>query len=170
MSYTDLCDKCMVVSKHMKRGCGQITNLTLFFKAFKKVNETYCASMMKVLESLQVEVQDDSSTLEIALDSIYTTLKGTVTKLQDLSRNMQIEIIEPLDLFSDHCNETITPFMSSSGILYKHLTKSKEYMIKYRHKYPQSSSSAEKLLQSDEKASKANKNLRNQVQNQEMTF
>ena len=164
MSYTDLCDKCMVVSKHMKRGCGQITNLTLFFKAFKKVNETYCASMMKVLESLQVEVQDDSSTLEIALDSIYTTLKGTVTKLQDLSRNMQIEIIEPLDLFSDHYNETITPFMSSSEILYKHLTKSKENMIKSRHKYYQSSASAEKLLQSDEKASKANQNLRNQVQ------
>jgi hypothetical protein len=102
--------------------------------------------------------------LEVALDCLYSTLKTSVLKLQDFCKNMQIEIIEPLDLFSDHFTETINPYTTSSELIHKHLTKAKENMVKTRHKYYQTSAAAEKSTTSEEKLSKSQQNLRNQAQ------
>lgn len=164
MSYCDLSDKCLLISKHMKKGCNVVSGLSVFFKAYKKLNESYTASMLKLLEPLMINVQDGSSTLEIAMDSLYSSIKLSLIKSQEFCKNMQLEIIEPLDVFFDHYTETITPFLATSDSTYKQLTKAKETMVKTRHKYYQSSAAAEKSSNTDEKNSKTQQSLRNQSQ------
>ena len=77
----------------MKKGCNVVSGLSTFFKAYKKLNESYTMSVIKLLEPLMIDVQDDSSTLEIAMDSLYASIKLSLIKSQDFCKNMQIEII-----------------------------------------------------------------------------
>ncbi|OMJ79776.1 hypothetical protein SteCoe_20125 [Stentor coeruleus] len=144
MSYSDLSDRYSIVTQHMKKGSSAVGNITQFFKNYKKTIENYSVSIQKLCEGLNLEIQDDSSTLEIAMNGLYQSLKKSLYEHVTFSKNMQLEIIEPLELFLDHYNDTINPHILNGENISKHLSKAKEQMVKNRHKYYKLSGAAEK--------------------------
>lgn len=159
MSYMDLADQLEVVMKHIKKGSNTVNNLSNFFKGYKKILESFNNSLQKITEGITIEIQDDSSTLEIAMNGFYNFFKKYLNEQSLFSKTMQLEIIEPLELFLEQYSETVDSYMNSADTTYRQLSKSKEEMLKKRKKYYKHSASAEKAEKSNQVDDKLTKNL-----------
>ena len=165
MSYSDLSDKVDIVTKHIRKGCSTVNALSLFFKNYKKTIETCNISLQKFIEELSIDIQDDSSTLEIALNGLYSCLKKSIASQIQFCKGIQLDIIEPLELFLEHHIETVNVYINSADSSSKELNKMKEIMVKNRHIYYKNSATAEKAEKSqclyDEKSIKHINQLKN---------
>lgn len=164
MSYSDLSDRFDVVTKHIKKGANTVASLSAYFKSYKKTTENYAISLQKILEGLAIEFQDDSNTLEIALNGLYQCFKKNIADYNSHCKNIQLELIEPLELFLEHYNESINTYIGDGEIICKQLKKSKEIMVKDRHKYYKYSADAEKIEKQRDDEKISNKISQSRVQ------
>ena len=144
MSYSDLSDRFDIVTKHIRKGASRIISLSTFFRSYKKCIEVFSTSLQKITEGLMPEPHDDSSTLEIALNGLYLCFKKSISEQTQYCKTIQLELIEPLELFLEHYNESVTTYITTGESITKQLVKSKEVMVKSRHKYYKHSAAAEK--------------------------
>lgn len=170
MSYTEICDNFELVALHLKKG-GQVVNaLHTFFKGLKKNLESFNGNLQKLSESLFAEFPKDGNTDTAAgaLGSMAAYIKFHTNAQNLFAKNIQLDIVEPLELFINHFNTTHASLSSQGSVFMKDLTKSKEKTKKLRRNYLETAKQAEKsekLIAEEDTKDKQEKALRQALYN-----
>ena len=153
MSYTEICDKFEGVIRHLRKGGYIMTNICTFFKHLKKTQDQSISNTQKIGENFIEDLQSGMTldTLSSALSSLSANQKQLLSIGQNFSQSLQMDIVEPLELFVEHYTGTNSA-LSQKGIqAYKQLHKARERMEKLKSKYYQASAAAERAEESKDK-------------------
>ncbi|CAG9332307.1 unnamed protein product [Blepharisma stoltei] len=146
MSYSEIYDKFDLVNSHMRTGSNKVTSLCYFFKNYRKAIDSYASQVQKLTENLILDLRGDENmdTLSTGLSSFTQHFQKLCQQEMLFSRNIQLEIIEPLELFVNQFNTTNSSLsnqgMSSNNLL----SKSKEKLDKLKEKHLKCAETAEK--------------------------
>lgn len=165
MSYTEISDQFETISSHLKKG-GQVTAaLGTFFKSYKKLIDTFNQQLAKLCDTLILDFPKEGNvdTLSTALHSLVAFIRKQNQSKVYFSRNLQLDVIEPLELFINHFTVTTTSLFNQGQTSCKELYKCKDRLDKFFQKYIQSSEAAEKsekLITTEETKEKQDRALR----------
>lgn len=149
MSYTEICDKFETVSLHMQNGSESLTALCNFFKTYKKSFEIFNNHLAKLNESFHIDLPKEGSmdTLSMALVSLNSHIKKFILNNTNLYKNLQLDLIEPLEFFSQNFCATNQSQLGKALYPYRELKRTRDQLHKIRQKYFISSETAEKATQ-----------------------
>lgn len=164
MSFAELFDKFDVVAQHLKEGLRAISVLSTFLKAYKRQLESFASSLHKHGITLQGNLPKESGvdTLNTALTALPLSVQKVSAQYDAYSQSLQMEVVEPLDLFYDHFTTTNQVLISTGSQAFSLLVKTREALSKAKEKYHecnQQKDKAEKMMvmADDEKLDKARK-------------
>lgn len=146
MSYTDISDKFEVLVSHLKKGSAQVYTLCNFFKQYKKTFDVFSNSLTKLDDTFSIDTPNEGSldTLSTALISVNSHLRKLSQNNISISKQIQLDIIEPLELFAEHHEITKGELVSRGTNINRGLRHSRSKLNKYRQKYYKTSMAAEK--------------------------
>ena len=146
MSYSDLYSifEEVVASQGNKK--DEILHLSKLFSHYKKSIDHFTSSLSKAQSAYKPDRSQhpSSSTLEKSILALLSHIQTLSDSLSSLSRSMQIDIIEPLDLFNENYSSMLNELKKEG------LKVSRDYKISYdrtlreRAEYYHFSSEAEK--------------------------
>ena len=146
MSYTEICEMFEDVVSHLTLTNEDTISLSKFFSSYKRLVEAFSASLLKLSESFKITYQPEGSFNTLTM-SLYA-LKEHIQRLSEqnilFTRSLQLDIIEPLDLFTDHFVSTTSDLKNKGLYHYRELKTSQERMNKYKQEYYKSSAEVEK--------------------------
>lgn len=146
MSYAEIYDKFDLVSSHMRTGSNIVTSLCYFFKNYKKAIDAYSQHLSKITENLILDLPNDGNmdTLSTALNSLTNHFKKIIIQQNNFSKNIQLELVEPLELFVNQFNTTNSSLSIKGSQSHNQLLKTRDKMEKLKEKHIKSSIAAEK--------------------------
>jgi len=164
MSFVELFDKFDVVTLHLKEGLRSISVLSTFLKAYKRQLEAFSSSLHKHAGSLQGNLPKESGvdTLNTALAALPLSVQQVSAQYEAYSQSLQMEVVEPLDLFYDHFTTTNQILISAGSQAFSLLVRTRETLSKAKDKYQESNQQKDKaekmmVMADDEKLDKARK-------------
>jgi hypothetical protein len=162
MSFRDLNDFEGTV-KYLKQGASSVASISSFFKQMKRGTDTYASFLLKISQNFKhdLPMQGNMDTLSTAL-SAFTVHVGQLAGLfNSLGSGLQLEVIEPLDLFAEHYNASNSKEIATGTETLSRMKKSREQMVSLQDKYFKSSLEIEKLEgRQDVKTAKQMANLK----------
>ena len=117
MSFAELFDKFDLVTHHFKEGLKAITVLSAFFKGHKRLLDATSLGVDRNSSAFQLDFQLQSGvdTLSTALAALPQSLSRLTEHYNNYSQSLQLEVIEPLDLFQDHFTSSNSSLLSSGA-------------------------------------------------------
>lgn len=164
MSFVELFDKFDEVAQHLKEGLRSISVLSTFLKAYKRQLEAFSSSLRKHAGSLQSNLPKESGvdTLNTALAALPLSVQQVSAQYEAYSQSLQMEVVEPLDLFYDHFTSTNQSLTSAASQTFSLLVRTRDTLTKAKEKYQESNQQKDKaekmmVMADDEKLDKARK-------------
>lgn len=146
MSYLEICDRFDDIVKHLLVTNEETGMISKFFASYKKIVETFSSSLSKLSDSFKLPPQSTSSFSTLSL--CLSMLKEHIQKLSDqqlqFTKSLQLDLIEPLDLFIEHFASTNSDLKNKGLYTYRELKTSQERMNKYKQEYYKASGEVEK--------------------------
>jgi ecotropic viral integration site 5 protein len=146
MSYIEICEKFEEVTDYLNNSNEETALLSKFFVSYKKILENFSNQLQKLGESLKINFQSENNLNTLTMSIL--SLKEHILKISEhqlqLVKTLQLDIIEPLDLFSGHFLSTTLDLKTKGSYHYKELKTSQTRMNKCKQEYYKTSSELEK--------------------------
>ena len=166
MSFSELSDKFDLISHHFKEGIKSISVLCAFFKSHKRLYESIFSGLTRNSSSFQADFQVPSGedTLNTALSAVPQTLNRLSEQFGNYIQSLQLEVIEPLDLFEEHFTSSNVNLITTGSLKFNQVIKAKDSLEKTKKRYIESCQQEERITQNlplleGEKLDKAKKIL-----------
>lgn len=146
MSYVEICDKFEEVVNYLTQTHEETANLSKFFGAYRRITDNYAGQLGKLAESLMVSMNPEVNlnTLSMALLTFKEHVQRVAESHVQLVKSLQLDVIEPLDLFTEHFVLMFAELKNKGLSHYKELKFSQEKMNKSRNEYYRTSNELEK--------------------------
>lgn len=146
MSLIEICEKFEEVIQYLSTTTEETLNISKFFTSYKKIVENFSSQLLKLSDSIKVNTNPESNfnTLSLALLTLKDHVKTVADQNAQFLKNMQLDIIEPLDLFSEHFLQMFQELKYKGLEVYKPIKASQEKVKKQRKEYYRIASDYEK--------------------------
>ena len=159
MSFSEICDKFEPVVLHLRKGEKTISSLCSLFKSYKKSIELSNQHFSKAVELFKAEIPKENNldTLSTALNSLIDYCNKIISHQTNYSKNIGVEIVEPLELFLSQFIQTSNELSQKGSLLCKETSKIKEKTNKLKEKYYASCEQLEKTEKLEKSYGEENK-------------
>ena len=149
MSFVELYDKFDLVTHHFKEGLKAITVLSSFFKGHKRLLDATCIGVDRNSTAFQLDFQLQSGvdTLSTAMAALPQSLSRITEHYSNYSQSLQLEVIEPLDLFQDHFTSSNSSLLSCGSLAFSQVMRAKEILGKAKERYKEACAAEERANQ-----------------------
>jgi hypothetical protein len=146
MSYAKFLHIFDEVVEYQETKKSDIHLLSKLFSSYRKNIEQFTSGLLRTLTTFKQEknLGIENSTLEKGLTSLLNHIQTLSESFSSLSRNMQIDIIEPLDLFQENYSSMLSDLSKEGQIISKQFKTSHDNTIRVRAEYYHFSCEAEK--------------------------
>ena len=147
MSFIDIGDKFDLVAQHFSHGLRTIHCLSAYFQTLKKGYEGLAAALDRAGQQLARDLPENSNmdTLTTALNALTVHQKKVVEHHTALSQGLQLEIIEPLEMFLEHFTSTNDTYINDGNFAFSQLTKARSFMTRCKDSYYEACAACERI-------------------------
>ena len=146
MSYVEICDKFEEVLNYLGTTSDETSSLAKFFMSYKRLLESFSIQLQKLSETFKVSElpEGNINTLSLCLFSMKEHLQTLSDQQLLLIKSIQLDIIEPLELFTEHFTTTNSDLKIKGLYNYRELKTSQTRMNKHKQDYYKTSAELEK--------------------------
>ena len=149
MSFIDIGDKFDLVAQHFSHGIRTIHCLSAYFQTLKKGYEGLTTALERAGLQLFRDLPENSNmdTLTTALNAMTVHQKRVVEQHLAFTQGLQLEIIEPLEMFLEHFTSTNDTYINNGNFAFSQLTKARSMMTRCKESYYEACAACERVEQ-----------------------
>lgn len=146
MSYTQIPGKFEEIVAEHETKKEEIQALTKFFSAYKKIIENFSAQLTKLNANHRIvgRTEDSQNSLSKGLFGLLELIRSLSESNMILAKNIQIDVIEPLELFFENFNAVHLHIKEQGIAVTRPLKLGQNKILKLRADYYMASGEAEK--------------------------
>ena len=148
----EICLKFEEVITYLSTSAEETSNLSKFFTSYKKILENFSSSLQRLSDTIKVNTNPESNfnSLSLALLTLKDYVKFTADSNLALVKNIQLDVIEPLDLFTDHFFAMFTGLKYKGLEVYRTVNYAQEKLVKQKKEYYKVAAEREKVSAGNE--------------------
>lgn len=149
MSFIDIGDKFDLVAQHFSHGIRTIHCLSAYFQILKKGYEGLTSALERAGLQLARDLPENANmdTLTTALNAMTVHQKRIVEQHLAFTQGMQLEIVEPLEMFLEHFTSTNDTCINNGNFAFSQLTKARSMMTRCKESYYEACAACERVEQ-----------------------
>jgi hypothetical protein len=146
MSLVEICLKFEEVISYLSSSTEETSNLSKFFTSYRKIVENFSGNLQRLSETIKINTNPESNfnTLSLALLTLKEHLKKVAENNLQLVKNLQLDVIEPLDLFTEHFISMFSELKSKGLEVFKTVNSAQGRLQKQRKDYYKIAAESEK--------------------------